>query len=88
MATSHIASKRSFVTARPLMKGHQALLQRNPDDVAITITIQTPLCRAKKGGLKDTTSDELLLGLLKSVVGRSKFDPRLIKDIVVGKLSL
>lgn len=88
MAASRIASKRSFVTARSSMKSHQALLQKNPNDVVVTLAIRTPLCRAKKGGLKDTTSDELLLGLLKGVVERSKVDPKLIEDIVVGKSSL
>lgn len=31
-----------------------ALLCKNPDDVVITMAIRSPLCKAKKGGFKDT----------------------------------
>jgi acetyl-CoA acetyltransferase len=61
------------------------LLQKNPDDVVITLALRTPLCRAKKGSLKDTSSDELLLGLLKGVKERSMIDPSLVEDIAVGE---
>jgi hypothetical protein len=63
--------------------GH--LLQKNPNDVVITLALRTPLCRAKKGALKDTSSDELLLGLLKGVKDKSMVDPALVEDIVIGK---
>lgn len=87
ITASRIASKRSFVTTRPSKLGRQALLQKNPDDVVVTLAVRTPMCRAKKGGLKDTTSDELLLGLLKGVVERSKLDPSMVEDIVVGEFA-
>ena len=35
-------------------KGVAALQQKSPDDVVITMAIRSPLCKAKKGGLKDT----------------------------------
>ena len=31
-----------------------ALLNQNPDDVVITLAIRSPLCKARKGGFKDT----------------------------------
>lgn len=36
------------------VKGRDALLRKSPDDVVITVAIRSPLCKAKKGGLKDT----------------------------------
>lgn len=42
----------------------QQLLAKNPDDVVITYTTRTPLTKARKGGLKDTTLDDLLVSLL------------------------
>ena len=35
-------------------KGRDALLRKSPDDVVITLAIRSPMCKAKKGGLKDT----------------------------------
>ena len=82
VAASRLVFARSFTTATPSRTGLQALLQKHPDDVVITLAVRTPLCRAKKGGFKDTSSDELLLGLLKGVVERSNLDPALVDDIV------
>lgn len=33
-----------------------ALEKKSPDDVVITLAIRTPLCKARKGGLKDARS--------------------------------
>ncbi|KAF8600992.1 3-ketoacyl-CoA thiolase [Ceratobasidium sp. AG-I] len=60
------------------------LFEKHPDDVVLTLAMRTPLCKAKKGGLKDTPSDVLLIGLLQAVKERSAIDPGLIEDIVVG----
>ena len=35
-------------------KGLEALQAKSPDDVVITMAIRSPMCKAKKGGLKDT----------------------------------
>lgn len=34
--------------------GLVALQSRSPDDVVITLAIRSPLCKARKGGFKDT----------------------------------
>jgi len=39
------------------------LSQQNPDDVVITLAIRTPLTKAGKGGLKDTTLEHMLMRL-------------------------
>lgn len=37
---------------------------KNSDDVVITLALRTPLTKARKGLLKDTKLDEMLLPLL------------------------
>lgn len=36
-------------------QGLAALERKNSDDVVVTMAIRSPLCKAKKGGFKDTT---------------------------------
>lgn len=39
-------------------------MEKKPDDVVITFAARTPLTKARKGGLKDTQLDDLLISLL------------------------
>ena len=57
---------------------HQA---KNPDDVVITTALRTPLCKARKGSFKDTSSDELLISLFKAAKSSIGIDPALIGDM-------
>ncbi|KAJ2976450.1 hypothetical protein NQ176_g4941 [Zarea fungicola] len=69
--------------------GRDKLLQKNPDDIpvqVITLAIRTPLTKARKGGFKDTTLDDLLIALLKNVREKSKLDPNLVEDVCVGNV--
>lgn len=59
---------------------------KNADDVVITLAIRTPLTKAGKGGLKDTTFDYLLYALMKQVLAKSKIDGALVEDICVGNV--
>jgi acetyl-CoA acyltransferase 1 len=45
--------------------GVAALQQKRDDDVVITMAIRSPLCKAKKGGFKDTRSDELMVEMFR-----------------------
>ncbi|GJJ09854.1 hypothetical protein Clacol_004078 [Clathrus columnatus] len=74
--TSHLSS--SDIT------GSVDLFSKNSNDVVITLAVRSPLTKARKGGFKDTRSDELLLSLFKSTIARSGIDPSLIQDITVG----
>ncbi|KAG8965590.1 hypothetical protein FRC03_000398 [Tulasnella sp. 419] len=65
-------------------KGLVALEKKNPDDVVITMAVRSPLTKAKKGGFKDTRSDELLTSMFKAAITKSTIDPALIGDICVG----
>ncbi|KAJ6440542.1 3-ketoacyl-CoA thiolase [Purpureocillium lavendulum] len=60
---------------------------KNADDVVITLAIRTPLCKAKKGGFKDTSLEYMVYALLKEVRVRSNLDPALVEDIALGNVS-
>ncbi|KAJ5925185.1 hypothetical protein N7454_007824 [Penicillium verhagenii] len=62
----------------------QRILAKNADDVVITYLARTPLTKARKGGLKDTGIDNLLVSLLTTVRENSKIDPNLVEDVSVG----
>ncbi|CAG7948841.1 unnamed protein product [Penicillium salamii] len=64
----------------------QKILAKNADDIVITYLARTPLTKARKGGLKDTPVDELLVSLLTSVRENSKIDPSLVEDVCVGNV--
>ncbi|KUJ19055.1 thiolase [Mollisia scopiformis] len=70
----------------PLSSGRSKLLQKNPDDIVITYAARTPLTKAKKGGLKDTPIDDLLIALLTIVREQSKLDPNLVEDVCLGNV--
>lgn len=54
------------------------------DDVVICAAVRTPLCKGKKGGLKDTAPEVLLGTVLKEAAERAKIPPKHIDDICVG----
>eukprot|EP00898_Chlorokybus_atmophyticus_P005210 jgi/Chlat1/5690/Chrsp38S05539 len=56
------------------------------DDVVIVTAFRTPMCKSKRGGLKDTGADDLIATLLKATVERTGIDPKIIGDIVVGSV--
>lgn len=60
--------------------------QKHPDDVVITAAYRTALTKGGKGGFKDTSSSEILAGLLRGLVERSGIDPSLIGDLAVGNV--
>ncbi|KAJ5902109.1 hypothetical protein N7495_002637 [Penicillium taxi] len=66
--------------------GVDAITQKNPEDVVITLSIRTPLTKAFKGGFKDTELDYILYALLKETIAKSKIDPALVEDICLGNV--
>lgn len=49
--------------------------------------VRTPLTKAKRGGLKDTPPEVMLTTALAGLLERTKVDPKLIQDIVVGNVA-
>ena len=66
--------------------GRDRILAKNPDDIVITTAVRTPLTKARKGALKDTPVDALLISLLTSIRERMNFDPALVDDVCVGNV--
>ncbi|KAH8829395.1 hypothetical protein DL96DRAFT_1051055 [Flagelloscypha sp. PMI_526] len=58
------------------------LLQRQEDDIVLCSAVRTPLTRARKGGLANTSTDVLLSTVLKEVVNKVSLDPKLVEDIM------
>jgi len=70
----------------PPPSGRNKLLQKNPDDIVITLAVRTPLTKARKGALKDTPLDDILIALLTVVREKSNIDPSLVEDVCVGNV--
>ncbi|GAA6031753.1 hypothetical protein JCM8097_001971 [Rhodosporidiobolus ruineniae] len=64
--------------------GKSKLLRKSPDDVVITFAKRSPLQRARKGGFKDMSVQELLIEYFRKAIPEMKIDPALIGDITVG----
>ncbi|SPO01525.1 probable POT1 - acetyl-CoA C-acyltransferase, peroxisomal [Cephalotrichum gorgonifer] len=67
--------------------GLEDVLSKKPDDIVITLAVRTPLCKAHKGGFKNTSLEYMIYALLKEVRERSNLDPKLVEDIALGNVS-
>ncbi|OJI97266.1 hypothetical protein ASPVEDRAFT_24235 [Aspergillus versicolor CBS 583.65] len=85
MAAERLSSILSHL--RPGNKGVAAITQKNPDDVVITLSLRTPLTKARKGGFKDTDLDYIVYALLKEVIAKSQIDPALVEDVCLGNVN-
>uniref|UniRef100_A0A803PGA1 acetyl-CoA C-acyltransferase n=1 Tax=Cannabis sativa TaxID=3483 RepID=A0A803PGA1_CANSA len=77
----------SALSASVCAAGDSAAYHRAPafgDDIVIVAAYRTPICKAKRGGFKDTPADDLLAVVLKAVVEKTNLDPSEVGDIVVG----
>ena len=52
--------------------------------VVVTACCRSAFTKGGKGGFKDTAAADLMAGILKAVVDRSKINPALVEDICVG----
>lgn len=60
---------------------------KSPNDVVICGAVRTPLTKAKRGGLKDTTPEVLLQAALEGLVKKTGVNPADIQDMVIGNVS-
>jgi acetyl-CoA acyltransferase 1 len=56
------------------------------EEVVICAAFRSPLTKAKRGGLKDTTIEEILAQLYTRVVETTKVDPSKIEEVVIGNV--
>ncbi|PHU21441.1 3-ketoacyl-CoA thiolase 2, peroxisomal [Capsicum chinense] len=79
----------SSIAASICSAGDSAAYQRTSvfgDDVVIVAAYRTPLCKAKRGGFKDTYADDILAPVLKAVIEKTNVNPAEVGDIVVGSV--
>lgn len=82
-------SSTTSLNASACMAGDSAAYHRKAsfgDDVVIVAAYRTALCKAKRGGFKDTHPDDLLAPVLKAVVEKTNLNPSEVGDIVVGSV--
>lgn len=73
----------------PTAVGDSAGYRRAPvslDDVVVVSACRTPMCRAKRGGLKDTPADDLVAAVLKETLCRTGVEPEAVGDVVMGSV--
>nr|AIV98504.1 3-ketoacyl-CoA thiolase-like protein [Oryza sativa Japonica Group] len=81
------SSDQSLLSASACAAWDSAAYQRTSaygDDVVVVAAYRTPICKAKRGGFKDTYPEDLLTVVLKAVLDNTKINPGEIGDIVVG----
>lgn len=79
----------SSISALVCAAGDSSAYQRSTvfgDDVVIVAAYRTPLCKSKRGGLKDTYPDDILAPVLKAVIEKTNLNPAEVGDIVVGSV--
>ena len=54
------------------------------EDIVIVAAVRTPLQRAHKGRFKDMFPEDLHAAVLEGIVKKTKIDPSMVEDIVVG----
>lgn len=50
----------------------------------MTACLRTAFTKGGKGGFKDTMASDLIAGVLKGIIERSRIDPTLVEDVCVG----
>ncbi|KAB8576177.1 hypothetical protein FH972_025705 [Carpinus fangiana] len=84
-AQSRLSALTSHLTPPP-PTGKAALLRKAPDDVVITCALRTPLTRARKGPLRDTPLEDLVVATLAALRARSAVDPAAVEDVCLGNV--
>ena len=79
MAARRISALASAVVGEP-----QPACKTPDDDVVIVQALRTPITKARRGNLKDTTPDKLLATAIKAVLEDTGFPPERLGDICVG----
>ncbi|KAK2454073.1 Thiolase family protein [Trifolium repens] len=87
--SSSSSSSSTSLHASACLAGDSAAYHRTAafgDDVVIVAAYRTALCKAKRGGFKDTHPDDILAPVLKAVIEKTNLNPSEVGDIVVGSV--
>lgn len=83
---SQISSQLTTSSRPSSSSARDKLLVPHPDDIVVTCALRTAHTRGGKGYFKDTPAQDLLAGLLRGVLERSRIDSKLVEDISVGSV--
>ncbi|KAI6694045.1 hypothetical protein NL676_021755 [Syzygium grande] len=86
-SSSSVHGDGSSLSASICSAGDSAAYQRSAgfgDDIVIVAAYRTAICKAKRGGFKDTYPDDLLAPVLRALIEKTKINPSEVGDIVVG----
>ncbi|KAL6766467.1 KAT1 [Auxenochlorella protothecoides x Auxenochlorella symbiontica] len=85
---SHLASAHGTPEVAPQPTSAESHDRRagDLDDVVIVSACRTALCRARRGGFKDTPVDDLIAAVLKDTLRRTGIEPEAVGDIVFGSV--
>lgn len=59
---------------------------KSPEDIVIVCAVRSAITRARKGGFANTMPEEILAGVFKALIAKSKIDPSIVDDIAVGNV--
>ncbi|KAL3159724.1 3-ketoacyl-CoA thiolase 2, peroxisomal [Trebouxia sp. C0009 RCD-2024] len=82
-------SQEAPVQAQACLAGDSAAYERRAsgmDDVVIISAFRTPMCKAKRGALKDCPADDMLATVLQATVDRTGVEPEAYGDVVIGSV--
>lgn len=83
-AIDRISQVAGQLSGNPTAGGRDKILQKHPDDVVVTACCRSAFTKGGKGGFKDTAAQDLMAGIFKALLERSKINPALVEDIAVG----
>ncbi|KAL4433968.1 hypothetical protein ABPG75_000409 [Micractinium tetrahymenae] len=66
--------------------GHPHRPADSPDDIVIVSAVRTPSTRARKGGLKDTPPDDLVVAVLREALHRAGIKADEVGDVCLGSV--
>lgn len=58
------------------------------DDVVICCAVRTAITKGRKGGFKDTPTENMIAPLIKEIIARTKIDPKKVGDVQIGNVGL
>ena len=57
-----------------------------PDDVVLVFAGRTPMCKAKRGGLRDTPVDDMVAACLTAATETTRVRPEEVGDVIMGSV--
>ena len=73
----------SYITRLHIIRNH---LQANNTEVVICAAFRSPITKAKRGDLRETSLEEMLAQVIRHTLNHTKIKPELVQDLVIGNV--